>query len=165
MDASHHDAGTAYAAVNFFNDAHPHIYRTTDFGQSWQEIITGITDEALVRSVREDPVDPNLLYAGTEFGVWVSFDKGDHWSSLLNLPHTVVSDLTVHDNDLASTYGRALWILDDVTPLRQIRAAMAAGTYLYRPETALRVRFDNIQDTPLPPEVPNGRKPAGRCDP
>ena len=102
MDASHHDAGSAYAAVYVLNDSHPHIYRTTDFGSTWSEIITGISDNALVRSVREDPVDPNLLYAGTELGAWVSFDKGDHWQSLqLNLPHTVVSDMTVHDNDLA----------------------------------------------------------------
>jgi hypothetical protein len=94
-------------------------------------------------------------------GAWVSFDRGDHWQSLqLNLPNTVVSDMTVHGNDLAiSTYGRALWILDDLTPLRQARAAMATSTYLFQPEVAYRMRWDNIEDTPLPPEVPAGENP------
>ncbi len=161
MDASHHATGTAYAAVDYADDHRPHIYRTTDFGQRWQDVVTGITDNALVRTVREDPVDPNVVYAGTELGVWVSFDRGDHWQTLqLNLPNTVVSDIAVHGSDLAiSTYGRSLWILDDVIPLRQVAAAQAAQAYLYRPETAYRTRGDNIQDTPLPPEVPAGQNP------
>ena len=162
IDASHHAAGTAYAAVLAFGDDHPWIYRTADFGRSWTKIVTGLPDDAAVRVVREDPADPDLLYAGTVTGAWVSFDRGDRWQSLqLNLPTTVVSDMTVHGSDLAiSTYGRAFWILDDVTPLRQVQAAMAAtGPYLYRPEKAYRVRWDNIQDTPLPPEVPAGENP------
>jgi hypothetical protein len=85
---------------------------------------------------------------------WVSFDQGGHWQSLqLNLPNTIVSDFTIHDEDLvASTYGRSLWILDDLEPLRQISEAEASDVYLYKPEPALRVRWSNDQDTPLPPE-------------
>ncbi|HZT74241.1 MAG TPA: hypothetical protein VE996_11350 [Terriglobales bacterium] len=162
LDASHHDAGTAYAAAMDFGSEHPYLYRTTDFGRTWQLIVNGLPEHVRARSIREDPRDPNLLFAGTEMGVWVSFDKGDHWQSLqLNLPNTVVSDLAVHDNDLAiSTYGRSLWILDDITPLREAAAAQAApAAYLYPPETALRVRWSNNQDTPLPPEMPAGENP------
>ncbi len=162
IDASHTSAGTAYAAIDVFGDDHPYVYRTTDFGHSWQKIVNGLPDDALVRVVREDPVDPNLLYAGTVTGAWVSFDRGDHWQSLqLNLPTTVVSDMTIHGSDLViSTYGRSLWILDDVTPLRQMRVAHSArGAYLFAPDTALRVRWDNTEDTPLPPEIPAGQNP------
>ena len=162
IDASHSKAGTAYIALSS-RDAHPHIYRTSNYGESWQEISSGLPDGEIVRVVREDPIDPNLLYAGTVTSVWVSFDRGDHWQSLqLNLPATVVSDLTVHDNDLAiSTYGRGLWILDDVSPLRQARAALAsnAPAFLFRPSRASRARWDNTQDTPLPPEMVVGENP------
>jgi photosystem II stability/assembly factor-like uncharacterized protein len=162
IDASHATAGTAYAAV-LSRDAHPHIYRTSDYGQRWQEIATGLADGEVVRVVREDPVDPNLLYAGTVTGAYVSFDRGDHWQSLqLNLPSTVVSDMTVHENDLViSTYGRGFWILDDVSPLRQSRAVLAstAPALLFRPSPASRARWDNTQDTPLPPEMKVGDNP------
>lgn len=162
IDPSHSSAGTAYATVDVFGDNHPYVYRTTDFGHTWQKIVDGLPDDALVRVVREDPVDPNLLYAGTVTGAWVSFDRGDHWQSLqLNLPTTVVSDLTVHGSDLvASTYGRALWILDDVTPLRQMRTATASRSpYLFTPASAYRTHWDNTEDTPLPPEIPAGQNP------
>ncbi len=161
IDASHKDAGTAYAAVTGFPDLRPYIYRTTDFGGHWDLVANGLPPDEPVTSVREDPVDPNLLYAATLTGAWVSFDRGDHWQSLqLNLPTTDVTDLTIHGNDLAiSTYGRALWILDDLTPLRQVRPAMAASAYLFQPELAYRMRWDNIEDTPLPPEVPAGDNP------
>jgi photosystem II stability/assembly factor-like uncharacterized protein len=163
IDASHHAAGTAYAAVSVFGDDQPYLYRTSDYGRSWQKIVSGLADDVKARVVREDPVDANLLYSGTEMGAYVSFDRGDHWQSLqLNLPNTVVSDIDVHGDDLAiSTYGRSLWILDDVTPLRQTQAAEAtdAEAYLYKPESAWRVRWDNDQDTPLPPEVPAGQNP------
>jgi photosystem II stability/assembly factor-like uncharacterized protein len=163
IDASHDSAGTAYAAAEGLWDMHPYIYRTRDFGAHWQTIVTGLPDDAAVRVVREDPVDPNLLYAGTLMGVWVSFDQGDHWQPLqLNLPNTVVTDIDVHGADVAiSTYGRALWILDDVTPLRELHAVSTspAPAYLFRPETAYRVRWDNIEDTPMPPEVPVGANP------
>jgi photosystem II stability/assembly factor-like uncharacterized protein len=161
IDASHHDVGTAYAAVQDATNTQPCIYRTTDFGHSWQAIVNGLPSDVRVRSVREDPISPHLLFAATEMGAWVSFDQGNQWQSLqLNLPNTVVSDLTIHDEDLvASTYGRALWILDDLEPLRQIAEAGASHVYLYRPEPALRVRWSNDQDTPLPPEVPRGENP------
>jgi len=162
VDASHSKAGTAYIAL-LSRDAHPHIYRTSNYGESWQEISSGLPGGEIVRVVREDPVDPDLLYAGTVTSVWVSFDRGDHWQSLqLNLPATVVSDLTVHDNDVAiSTYGRGLWILDDVSPLRQARAALAstAPAFFFRPARASRARWDNTQDTPLPPEMVVGENP------
>ncbi len=162
LDASHTNAGTAYAAL-LSRDNHPHIYRTTDFGAGWQEISNGLADGAVVRVVREDPIDPSILYAGTVRGAWVSFDRGDHWQSLqLNLPSTVVSDMTVHDNDLViSTYGRGFWILDDVSPLRQVRAATGskAGVFLFKPSPASRARWDNTQDTPLPPEMKVGENP------
>ena len=116
-----------------------------------------------MRVVREDPVDPSILYAGTVTSAWVSFDRGDHWQSLqLNLPTTVVSDMTVHGNDLViSTYGRGFWILDDVSPLRQVRTAMAssAPAFLFKPAPASRARWDNTQDTPLPPEMKVGENP------
>jgi hypothetical protein len=160
IDASHKDPAVAYAAVSAPGDSHPYIYRTTDFGKSWSKIVTGLPDDGLVRVVREDPVAPNLLYAGSVTGAWVSFDRGDHWQSLqLNLPTTVVSDIAVHGSDLAiSTYGRGFWIMDDVTPLRKVHEAIAAGDapHLYPPELTYRVRWDNDQDTPRPPEVPAG---------
>jgi photosystem II stability/assembly factor-like uncharacterized protein len=162
IDASHANAGTAYAAA-LSRDAHPHIYRTSDFGRQWQEISTGLTDGEVVRVVREDPVDPNLLYAGTVTSAYLSFDRGDHWQSLqLNLPATVVTDMTIHENDLViSTYGRGFWILDDVSPLRQIRAVTGstAPAFLFRPSPASRARWDNTQDTPLPPEMKVGDNP------
>ncbi|HEX8941819.1 MAG TPA: hypothetical protein VF785_01710 [Gemmatimonadaceae bacterium] len=162
IDASHHDAGTAFAAILSI-DRHPHIYRTLNFGAAWQEITAGIADDGTARVVREDPVDPNLLYAGTVTSAYVSFDRGDHWQSLqLNLPNTVVSDMTVHGSDLViSTYGRGFWILDDVSPLRQMRAvtASAAPAYLFQPDTVVRARWDNTQDTPVPPEMVVGENP------
>jgi photosystem II stability/assembly factor-like uncharacterized protein len=162
IDASHADAGVAYAAVGAFPSPRAVAYRTTDYGQHWQSITSGLPEDGSVQVVREDPGDANLLYAGTLTGAWVSFDRGDHWQSLeLNLPNTDVTDMVVHGSDLAiSTYGRALWILDDVTPLRQIRAlASASAAYLFKPDRAYRVRWDNIEDTPLPPEVPVGENP------
>ena len=162
IEASRANAGTAYVAVQS-TDGRPHLYRTLNYGRSWQEIDDGLADDGTMRVVREDPVDPNLLYAGSVTSAYVSFDKGDHWQSLqLNLPTTVVSDMTVHGSDLAiSTYGRGFWILDDVTPLRQMRAAMAAGSpaIFFRPDTVVRARWDNTQDTPLPPEMVVGENP------
>ena len=162
IDASHSNAGAAYVAL-LSRDSHPHIYRTADYGGSWQEISNGLADDAVVRVVREDPIDPSILYAGTVKAAWVSFDRGDHWQSLqLNLPSTVVTDLTVHGNDVViSTYGRGFWILDDVSPLRQLRAAMMsnAPAFLFKPAPASRARWDNTQDTPVPPEMKVGENP------
>ncbi len=164
LEASHFDAATAYAAVARYteNDFRPHFYRTHDFGRTWQETSSGIPEGSFARVVREDPVRKGLLYAGTENAAYVSFDEGDHWSSLqLNMPVTSVRDLVVHGDDLiAATYGRAFWVLDDVTPLRQIdRTVSSSPAFLFKPGKALRVRLDLNQDTPIPPDMPAGQNP------
>jgi photosystem II stability/assembly factor-like uncharacterized protein len=164
IEASHYDAGAAYVAVDRHeeNDFKPHIYRTHDFGKTWKETVAGVPDFSFVRVVREDPVRKGLLYAGTETGAFVSFDDGDHWETLqVNMPTVSVRDLAIHGSDLiAATYGRAFWILDDVTPLRQLNEQSArAKVHLYQPDKALRVRLDLNQDTPLPPEMPAGQNP------
>ncbi len=163
-EASHFDAGTAYVSVDNHqgNDFKPHIFRTSDYGKSWQEVVTGIPDLSFVKVVREDPKRLGLLYAGTETGPFVSFDNGDHWGTLQqNMPTVSVRDMVVHDDDLvAATYGRAFWILDDLSPLRQIDNKIADSTvHLFRPATAIRLRNDMNQDTPLPPELPAGDNP------
>ncbi len=162
--ASHFDDVSACASVSRFriDDLHPYIYRTHDGGKTWKLITTGLPDDAPVDAVREDPVRKGLLFAGTEKAVWVSFDDGDHWQSLqLNLPHTSMRDLWIHDNDLiVGTHGRSFWILDDITPLRQITEAVAhSSATLFKPEPAYRVRRDMNTDTPLPPDEPAGQNP------
>jgi photosystem II stability/assembly factor-like uncharacterized protein len=164
LEASRTEAGTVYAAVNRFrlDDLHPHIYRTRDFGKNWQEIAAGLADNAPVNVVREDPVRKGLLFAGTETSVYVSFDSGDHWQPLqMNLPHTSMRDLTIHGDDLiVGTHGRSFWILDDITPLREMTAQVAsANVHLFAPQTALRVHWNRNPDTPLPPETPAGQNP------
>jgi photosystem II stability/assembly factor-like uncharacterized protein len=164
IDASHFDAGTAYAAIDRhrLEDFSPHIFRTHDGGETWQEISSGIPPTAFVRAVREDPVRKGLLYAGTELGVFVSFDDGDHWQPLqLNLPVTPIHDLVVHGDDLvAATHGRSFWILDDLTPLRQLNAKTAqSSAFLFQPQNAIRIRANVNRDTPLPPETPAGQNP------
>jgi photosystem II stability/assembly factor-like uncharacterized protein len=164
LEASHFDAAVAYVAVDRHeeDDFNPHIYRTRDSGNTWQEISKGIAEGDFARVVREDPKRRGLLYAGTENGAYVSFDDGDHWSSLqLNLPAASVRDLQINGNDLvAATYGRSFWILDDVSPLRQIDAKLIAQkTFLYKPGKALRVHLDLNGDTPIPPELPAGQNP------
>jgi photosystem II stability/assembly factor-like uncharacterized protein len=166
IEASHFDPATAYAAINCsrIDDQTPYIYRTRDYGATWQRITTGMSAAAFLRAVREDPQTKGLLFAGTEFGVYVSFDDGDHWQSLqLNLPVTGVRDLTIHGDDLViATYGRSFWILDNLTPLRQARMLDASKTkapWLYRPATAVRVDNDSFSGTPLPPEEPAAENP------
>jgi photosystem II stability/assembly factor-like uncharacterized protein len=162
IEPSHYDAAAAYVVIQVAKDKHPYIYRTHDAGKSWQKITEGLSDSWLARVVREDPVRKGLLYAGTENALYVSFDDGDHWQSLqLNFPASDVRDLAVHGNDLvAATYGRAIWILDDLSPLRQASAeGTSANAFLMRPATAVRVRWDNDQETPLPPETPAGKNP------
>jgi len=164
LQASHFDAGTVYAAINTFrlDDLHPHIFRTRDFGATWQEIVSGLPDNAPTQVVREDPVRKGLLFAGTESSVYVSFNDGDSWQSLqLNLPHTSMRDLTIHGDDLiVGTHGRSFWILDDITPLRQMSEEIAkAGVYLFVPQDGLRWRWNRHPDTPFPPEVPGGANP------
>ena len=164
ISVSHFDDDTAYASVSRFrlDDLHPYIYRTHDSGKTWQLIIAGLPNDAPVDTVREDPVGKNLLFAGTENGVWVSFDTGDHWQSLqLNLPHTSARDLLVHENDLiVATHGRSFWILDDIAPLRQIARSVAdSSAFLFQPAPAYRVRRDTNTDTPIPPDEPAGKNP------
>ena len=164
IEASHTEAGTAYVAVDRHeeNDFNPHIFRTHDFGKSWQELDAGIAAGDFVRVVRQDPVRKTLLYAGTENRTYVSFDEGEHWSPLRqNMPVTSVRDLQINGNDLvAATYGRSFWILDDVSPLRQIDAQTARQpAVLFEPGTALRVHLDLNGDTPIPPELPAGQNP------
>jgi photosystem II stability/assembly factor-like uncharacterized protein len=164
MDASHFDAQTAYAAVNTFrlDDLRPHIYRTHDGGKTWQHTTAGIPDGGIVNVVREDPVRRGLLYAGTEQAVYVSLDDGEHWQSLrLNMPATSIRDLVVKDDDLVvATHGRSFWILDDITPLRQLREpAQASAPTLYEPRPAWRFRWNKNTDTPLPPDEPAGENP------
>ncbi len=164
IDASHFDTPTAYAAVNRFrlDDLHPYIYRTHDGGKSWQKIVSGLPDNEPVNTVREDPERKGLLFAGTERTVYVSWDDGGHWQSLqLNLPPTSIRDLVVHNDDIVvGTHGRSFWILDNITPLRQLSEQSTKGAfYFFKPQLTYRVRRNNTTDTPLPPEEPAGQNP------
>jgi photosystem II stability/assembly factor-like uncharacterized protein len=164
IEASHFDAGTAYAAINSFrlDDLRAHIYRTRDFGKTWTEIVKGIPEGGASNVVREDPMRKGLLFAGTEGSVYVSFNDGDDWQPLqLNLPHTSMRDLTIHGDDLiVGTHGRSFWILDNITPLRQLSGQVARSlAYLFAPQEAIRLRWNRNPDTPLPPEVPAGKNP------
>ncbi len=158
IEASHFNPAVAYAAVDRhrLDDQTPYLYRTRDYGQTWQLITEGIQAPAFLNAVREDPTHQGLLFAGTEFGIFVSFDSGDYWQSLqLNLPITSVRDLAIHGDDLViATHGRSFWILDDITPLRQVTDLHAAGAWLYRPATAVRIDNAGFMGTPLPPEEP-----------
>jgi photosystem II stability/assembly factor-like uncharacterized protein len=164
IDASHFDAQTAYAAINTLrlDDLRPHILRTRDGGKTWTEIVNGIPNNENVNAVREDPVRKGLLFAATERAVYVSFDDGDHWQSLrLNMAPSSVRDIIIKGDDLAAgTHGRGFWILDDITPLRQIdEKVTSAEAFLFKPQTAVRVRWNMNSDTPLPPDFPAGENP------
>src|ERR1035441_9881543 len=160
IDASPHDPGTAWIAVDRHanDDLRPYIYATTDYGQSWKLLVQGIAQGSFVRAVREDPKRKGLLFAGTETGVFVSYNAGASWESLqLNLPTTPVHDLLIHDNDLVlATHGRSFWILDDISPLRQATdASRNAAVWLYDPAPAWRVHA-----APAPKEAPtSGQNP------
>lgn len=162
IESSPRDAATAYAIVIAFHDPHPLIFRTHDFGKSWQSVTAGLPDNWAANVVRADPVRNGLLFAGTLNGVYYSLDDGDHWQSLqLNLPVCTITDLSIHGDDLvASTFGRSLWILDDITPLRSLDATwLKSRAYLLPPRPAVRTRWDMNQDTPYPPETPAGKNP------
>ncbi len=164
MDAGHFDKLTAYAAVNTMrlDDMRPHLFRTHDGGKTWTEIDKGIPDGAATNTIREDTKRKGLLFAGSETQVYVSFDDGDHWQSLrLNMPASSVRDLQIKGDDLiAGTHGRGFLILDDITPLRQFDSNVkASAAYLYRPQTALRIRGDMNPPTPWPPEMASGENP------
>ena len=160
IDASPHDPATAWVAVDRHanDDVRPYIYATTDYGKTWKLLVQGIPEGSFVRAVREDPKRKGLLFAGTETGVFVSYNAGANWESLqLNLPTTPVHDLLVHDNDLVlATHGRSFWILDDISPLRQSSdASRKAAVWLYDPAPAWRVHA-----APAPKEAPtSGQNP------
>src|SRR5436190_6442686 len=163
IEASHFDAGEAYVVFSWHasGDFTPYIYRTRDYGKTWTLITngfaTGQPSGSFARVVREDPKTRGLLFAGTESGMYVSFDDGDHWQSLqLNLPNTSCRDLVVHGNDLVlGTYGRGIWVLDDISALRQMMTGATGETHLFAPGAAVRVRRNVGNDTPFPPEVPH----------
>jgi len=164
IEASHSDQAVAYAAVDRsrLEDQTPYLYRTRDYGLTWQAITNGIAPSSFLRAVREDTKSRGLLFAGTELGIYVSFDDGDHWQSLqLNLPVSSVRDLAIHENDLVvATHGRSFWILDNITPLRQVSdAEKAKAFWLYHPAEAYRIDNDSFPGTPIPPEEPTAENP------
>ncbi len=164
ISASHFDDRTAFVSVSRMrvDDMHPYLFRTRDGGATWDSIAAGLPNGSPVDTVREDPVRKGLLFAGTETAVWVSFDDGDHWQSLqLNLPHTSMRDLLIKDNDLiVATHGRSFWILDDISPLRQMAGMKEeAGAFLFKPGATYRVRRSTYSDTPVPPDESAGENP------
>jgi photosystem II stability/assembly factor-like uncharacterized protein len=164
MDAGRFDNATAYAAINRIrlDDQKPCIYRTHDGGKTWKLIVRGLPDNAPVNTVREDPIRKGLLFAGTERAVFVSFNDGDDWQALRqNMPATSIRDLVIHENDVVvGTHGRSFWILDDISPLRQLTAATAASeVVLFAPSAAYQVRRSVATDTPLPPDEPTSPNP------
>jgi photosystem II stability/assembly factor-like uncharacterized protein len=166
LDASRLDAATMYVALRAAGETTPSFYRTHDYGKNWTKIVNGMRTDQVSGSyahvIRADPKKAGLLYAGTESAMYVSFDDGDNWQSLmLNLPNTSYRDIVVKDNDLiVATYGRSIWILDDISPLRQITSTIAAEpAYLFKPGDAIRVRREMNEDTPFPPEVPHALNP------
>jgi photosystem II stability/assembly factor-like uncharacterized protein len=173
IDAGRFDQNTAYAAVNTMrlDDMTPHFFRTHDGGKTWTEINTGMVNAGVANSIREDPRKKGLLYAASELQTWISYDDGDHWESLkFDMPAISVRDIQVKDDStcqcadlIAGTHGRGFLILDDLTPFRQHAEAQAAvgrgDAYLYKPQTALRVRHGTNEPTPWPPELPAGENP------
>jgi photosystem II stability/assembly factor-like uncharacterized protein len=164
MDASHFDVNEAYAAVDRhrLEDNEPYIYRTRDGGKTWQRITNGLPKGVYMQTVKEDTERRGLLFAGTELGVFVSFDDGDHWQSLqLNLPPVSMRDLVVHEDDLiVGTHGRGFWVLDDITPLRQLSDEVVKGrAYLFRPADAYNIPQPSENGTPQPRDEPLAENP------
>jgi photosystem II stability/assembly factor-like uncharacterized protein len=164
LEASHFDADTAYAAIDRhrLDDVKPYILRTRDAGRTWQPIAGGISEGSFVNVVREDPARRGLLYAGTETGVFVSFDDGGHWQPLqLNLPNCSIRDIDVRHGDLVvATHGRSFWVLDDLSPLRQLDAKVAASeVWLFAPREAVRIHPAPFQGTPEPKDEPSAENP------
>ncbi len=164
IDSGRFDKNTAYAAINRIrlSDQRPWIFRTHDGGKTWQKIVNGLPNNEPINSVREDSVRKGLLFAGSERAVYFSLDDGEHWMPLrLNMPATSIRDLVVQRDDLVvGTHGRSFWILDDITPLRQLTAKMVtANAVLFRPQTAFLYPANANTDTPLPQEEPAGQNP------
>jgi photosystem II stability/assembly factor-like uncharacterized protein len=165
IEVSPHDPGTVYVAATRYkwNDMAPYIFKSVDYGKTWQKLVEGIPSESWAHVVREDPVRKDLLYAGTENGIFVSFDGGRKWQTLqLNLPVTPVNDLQVHrGGDLvAATSGRAFWILDDLSPLRQAAESITAEpVHLFQPRPAIRSSLGGSATPGLPPAPRLGKNP------
>ena len=167
IEAGHFSADTAYAAVDRhrLDDYKPYIYRTHDGGKSWDAIAAGIPDGSFVNVVREDPFKPGLLYAGTELGMYVSFDDGEHWQSMqMNLPITSIRDMEVHhdawsDDLVIATHGRAFWVLDDLASLRQLGGVGDAAAALFKPDVAMRMHLPAFTGTPMHKDEPKAPNP------
>ena len=164
IEASHVDANEAYASIDRhqLGDFNPHVYRTRDLGKSWQEVTRGLPPGAYVHVVKEDPARRGLLFAGTERAVYLSFDDGDSWQSLqLNLPSTSVRDFEIYGNDLiAGTHGRGFWVIDDISPLRQITDTVArSDAYLFKPADAINVLQGDDNGTPTQKDEPHAENP------
>ena len=162
IEVSHFNSGEAYVAVDRhrLDDQKPYLYRTRDYGKTWEMLVAGFGGNSFLNAVREDPKRQGLLYAATEFGVYISFDDAAHWLPLqLNLPVTSVRDLVIHGDDLViATHGRSFWILDDIAPLREIGETWNAA-HLFKPATAIRIKNDSFSGTPLPPDEPQAKNP------
>ncbi len=167
IDAGHFNAGTAYLAANRYqqDDFSPILYKTADYGKTWTKIVSGIPADEFTRAIREDPKKAGLLYASTEKGVWVSFNDGGHWQSLRrNMPTVPVHDLVIKDNDLVlGTHGRSFWIMDDISPLRQLATAVTEKkAHLYKPSDAYRIDWGGgfrIPGAGYGGETPMGQNP------
>ncbi|MDR3747876.1 MAG: hypothetical protein P4M04_06965 [Acidobacteriota bacterium] len=164
IEASRFDAAEAYVAVDGHrvDDSRPYLYRTRDYGKTWQAVTSGLDTKAPMLAVRQDTQKRGLLFAGSDFGIYVSFDDGDHWQPLqLNLPATSVRDITIHGDDLiVATHGRSFWILDNITPLRYMDMQTHDGNArLYQPATAIRIDNDGFLGSPMPPEEPAAKNP------
>ena len=164
IEASHFDANEAYAAVDRhrLEDYEPYIYRTKDAGKSWQKITTGLTPGVYMQTIKEDPKRRGLLVAGTELGVFVSFNDGDTWQSLqLNLPPSSMRDFAFHDHDLiVATHGRGFWVLDDISALRQMSPDIAAAdAHLFKPADAVILPLSSDEGTPTQKDEPEAENP------
>ena len=165
IDASHFDANSAYASVDRhqLQDFEPYIYRTRDMGKSWQRITNGLPAGVYVHVVKEDPERRGLLFAGTERGAFVSLDDGDNWQPFqMNLPATSVRDFEIYNNDLiVATHGRGFWVVDDISPLRQINATvLASEAYLFKPADVVYAPQGGDNGTPLQKDEPQAPNPA-----
>jgi len=166
LEASHFDANEAYAAIDRhrLEDNEPYVYRTKDGGKTWQKITNGLPAGVYLQTIKEDPKRRGLLVAGTELGVFVSFNDGDQWQSLqLNLPPCSMRDLAFHDNDLiVATHGRGFWVLDDISTLRQASAdVVSSDAFLFKPADAILIPPNTDNGTPTQKDEPEADNPPG----
>jgi hypothetical protein len=163
IEASHFDANEAYAAVDRhrLEDNEPYVYRTRDSGKTWQKITNGLPAGVYMQTVKEDPKRRGLLVAGTELGVFVSFNDGDEWQPLqLNLPPVSMRDLAFHDADLiVATHGRGFWVLDDIGVLRQAADVAAGDAHLFKPSDAIILPPGTDDGTPTQKDEPEAENP------